>query len=168
MNRVNFNETYYIIDEIVRLAESDEHSVTKTSPIFDAGAGSGLMGRKLVKDHGFAPLVGCDASSRFVEHLLTTGDYTAVKEIWMGLGVDQFPEEMKGRFEVVGAAGVFLKGHMRNDAIEDCHAALKVGGYIVTAMRSMYWEDGQEEGYKDKFMELVNDGKLEIVNSFTF
>ena len=63
MSRVNFNETYFIIDEIVRVAAKDDL-------IFDAGAGSGLMGRKLVGDHGFKPLVGCDASTRFVSHLL--------------------------------------------------------------------------------------------------
>ena len=59
MNRVNFNETYYIIDEIARIANTDD-------AVFDAGAGSGLMGRKLVREHGFRPLIGCDASMRFV------------------------------------------------------------------------------------------------------
>ena len=53
-------------------------------------------------------------------------------------------------------------------AIEDCHASLKIGGYLVTAMRSLYWETGQEEGFKDKFDELVKDGKLELVNTFNF
>ena len=161
MNRVNFNETYFIIDEIVRIA-------SEIDLIFDAGAGSGLMGRKLVGEHGLRPLVGCDASTRFVSHLLETGNYTEVSEVWMGRGVDQFPSTLKNRFNVVGAAGVFLKGHMPAKAIEDCHAALVTNGYLVTAMRSMYWENGQEEGYKDKFDELVADGRLELVNTFTF
>ena len=161
MNRVNFNETYYIINEIARIAEKD-------AAIFDAGAGSGLMGRKLVNEHGFKPLVGCDASSRFVENLLETGDYYEVSEIWMGRGLDQFPGHLKDRFDVVGASGVFLAGHMPAIAIEDCHAALKIGGHLVTAMRSLYWENGQEEGYKDKFDELIAAGKFELVNQYTF
>ena len=161
MNRVNFNETYYVIDEIVRVASTDD-------VVFDAGAGSGLMGRKLCGDHGFSPLIGCDASSRFVQHLLDSGNYTEVSEIWMGQGLDKFPSHLKNQFNVVGAAGVFLKGHMPAAAIEDCHAALKVGGHLVTAMRSLYWENGQEEGYKDKFDELIASGRFELVNTFTF
>ena len=35
-------------------------------------------------------------------------------------------------------------------------------------MRSLYYENGQEEGYKDKFDELVADGRLELINKFTF
>ena len=77
-------------------------------------------------------------------------------------------EDLKNRFDYVTAAGVFLKGHMPCKAIEDCHASLKVGGRLVTAMRCMYWENGQEEGFKDKFDELIAAGKLEIVHTYTF
>ena len=69
---------------------------------------------------------------------------------------------------MVTAAGVFYKGHMPACAIEDCLASLKIGGYMVTAMRSLYWETGQEEGFKDKFYELTAAGKLELVHTFTF
>mmetsp|Transcript_5754 Transcript_5754/g.7769 ORF Transcript_5754/g.7769 Transcript_5754/m.7769 type:complete len:222 (+) Transcript_5754:26-691(+) len=170
MNRVNFNETYYIIDEIIRLIDDDVAypTLTREAEIFDAGAGSGRMGTKLVKEGGLAPLVGCDASARFVQHLLDSGNYKSVSEVWMGRGLDQFPSELQNRFDVVGAAGVFLKGHMPCAAMDDCHAALKVGGFLVTAMRSLYWENGQEEGYKDKLDELVAAGKFELINSFTF
>ena len=65
-------------------------------------------------------------------------------------------------------AGVFLKGHMPAIAIEDCLASLKIGGYMVTAIRSIYWEKGQEEGFKDKFDELIAAGKFELVHTFTF
>ena len=126
------------------------------------------MGIKLVAENRFAPLVGCDASSRFVDYLNSSGNYKEVLEVWMGRGLDLFPEELKNRFEVVGAGGVFLKGHMPCAAIDDCHASLKVGGFFVTAMRSLYWENGHEEGYKDKLDELVTAGKFELINTFTF
>ena len=42
--RVNYNETYYIIDEVVRLASLPKSGVTKQSEIFDVGAGTGLVG----------------------------------------------------------------------------------------------------------------------------
>ena len=113
-------------------------------------------------------MVACDASSRFVEHMLSLGVYKEASEVWLGRGVDQFPEHLKNRFDLVAASGVWLKGHAPAIGIEDCHAALKQGGYLVTAMRSLYWENGQEEGYKDKFDELVAEGKLELVNTFVF
>ena len=166
MRRVNFNETYYIIDEVVRLASLEDSS--NKFEVFDVGAGTGIVGRRLVAEHSFQPLVGCDASSRFVAHMLTTGAYNEAYEIWMGRGVNQFPEHLKDRFDVVTCAGVFLKGHMPAQAIEECHASLKLGGYLVTAMRSLYWETGQEEGFKDKFDELIRDGKLELVHTFNF
>lgn len=52
---------------------------------------------------------------------------------------------------------------MPKEAIDDAHAALKVGGHMVTAMRSNLWVDGNEAGYKDQFMQLVNAGRFEIV-----
>ena len=85
MRRVNFNETYYIIDEVVRLAsESEVVSSDDKFEVFDVGAGTGIVGQKLVDEHSFKPIVGCDASSRFVDHLLTTGAYKEASEIWMG------------------------------------------------------------------------------------
>ena len=35
-------------------------------------------------------------------------------------------------------------------------------------MRQLYWTDGQENGYKDMFMSLVNDGTLRIESSHDF
>ena len=52
--------------------------------------------------------------------------------------------------------------------MEDCHAALKKDGYFVTAMRSLYYEHGVEEGYREKLDELVKQGKLRLVNTETF
>ena len=165
--RVNFNETYFIKDEVVRLVTEPSSGVSPQSEFFDAGAGSGTLG-KLLAQHGFNNMVACDASSRFVEHLRTLGVYREASEVWLGRGVDRFPDHLKNRFDVVAAAGVWLKGHAPALGIEDCHVALKTGGYLVTALRSLYWENGQEEGYKDKFDELVAQGKLRLIHSFLF
>ena len=61
-----------------------------------------------------------------------------------------------------------MPGHMPNAAIDDCHAALKIGGLMVTAMRMSMWQDDVVEGYKEKFMGLVNAGKFEIVKQTKF
>ena len=56
-----------------------------------------------------------------------------------GMGQDKFPDDLKNRFDLVCASGVWLEGHIPAEGIEDVYAALKVGGYFVTAMRSYYW-----------------------------
>ena len=50
----------------------------------------------------------------------------------------------------------------------DCHALTKTGGHFITAMRTHYWASGEKEGYKDKFDELIAQGKLEIVMTKKF
>lgn len=35
-------------------------------------------------------------------------------------------------------------------------------------MRTQYWASGEKEGYKDKFDEMIAQGKLELVMTKTF
>ena len=95
-------------------------------------------------------------------------EYSDAREVMLGQGVDLFDDDLKGRFDVVIAAGVFLKGHMPARSIEDIHAALKIGGYLVTAMRAIYWNYGNDEGYREKFDELVASGKFELIRTDCF
>ena len=74
-----------------------------------------------------------------------------------------FKEEIKENFDCVTASGVFLSGHMPKDAIDDAHAALNTGGIFVTAMREIYWENGNSHGYKDKLDEMIDKGKFELI-----
>lgn len=94
--------------------------------------------------------------------------YSGSQLIWMGRGTDYFPEDLKNKFEIVTASGVFLKGHIPASAMDDIHAALKPNGYFVTAMRSYYYNHGVEEGYREKLDELVDAGKLRLVRTETF
>ena len=60
--RVNFNEPYYIIAEVARLAtESGEKQIK----LLDVGAGTGIIGHKLAEKSLGKPLVctGIDAST---------------------------------------------------------------------------------------------------------
>lgn len=113
-------------------------------------------------------IVGLDASKVFVQVLVSQEAYEEAREVWMGNGTDQFPEDLKEQFEVVTASGVFLAGHIPATAMDDIHAALKPDGYFVTAMRSLYYTHGVEEGYREKLDELVAAGKLKLVNTETF
>jgi len=61
-----------------------------------------------------------------------------------------------------------LKAHIPCSAMDDCHAALKLGGHFVTAMRECYWNPGNEEGYREKLDQMVRSGKFEIVKVDAF
>jgi hypothetical protein len=61
-----------------------------------------------------------------------------------------------------------MPGHMPNAAIDDVHAALKMGGLLVTAMRNTMWVDGVDEGYKEKFESLIAAGKFEVLKHDNF
>jgi hypothetical protein len=57
----------------------------------------------------------------------------------MFLGNGDFPAKWINNFDVVIASGVWLKDHIPNAAFDDVYAAIKVGGYFVTAMREKHW-----------------------------
>ena len=86
--------------------------------------------------------------------------------MFLGRGVDSFPEKYKNRFDVVTGTGVFLPKHVPSDAFYDAHAALKVGGIFCFTLRSNCWENGLSDGiaYKDVIDELVADGKMEYLH----
>ena len=94
--------------------------------------------------------------------------YEEAREIWLGRGAENWPADWTGKFDIVTASGVFLKGHIPCSGMEDCVSALRPGGYFVTAMRSMYYEPGNPEGYREKLDELVASGKITLVNKETF
>ena len=74
----------------------------------------------------------------------------------MGIGNDNFPEDLKNRFDLVVASGIWMVGHVTAQGMVDAYSALKVGGFFVSAMRKMYWADGHACGYKEMIDDLVN------------
>ena len=134
--------------------------------VLDVGAGTGICGR-LLKEKGFADITAVDASESLLEKLKEQDAYNDVRLRRLGLGVDKFDDDLKGKFDLVTAGGVFMKGHLPPAGMDDIHAALKRGGYFVTGMRSYYWVDGQEDGFKDKAEELIAAGKFKLVHKGT-
>ena len=140
---VNFTEPYYIIDQCTKSVEEGGMGVSREAVVLDIGSCTGIVGQKL-QAAGFTQLHALDVSRAQLDAVRERGFYVDHHELYMGRGVDQFPDALKGRFDIVTASGVFLPGHMPNEALDDCHAALKVGGLIVTAMRMSMWTDGTE------------------------
>ena len=128
-------------------------NVSRDAALFDIGHGTGLLG-KLLSAEGFTNIEGADASSSFVETASASGWYRNCSEIWFGKGVENLPEYLLEKFDVVMASGVFLDGHIPAAGFDDAHAMTKSGGYFVTSIRRSYYEIGEEHGYKDKLDEL--------------
>ena len=132
------------VTDIIEMVEAiKELGLPGETSVYDMGCGTGLIGRKL-QDLGFTDILGTDASEKFVQASHEKGCYREVKLMFNGQGVDLFPTELKNRFGLVSASGVWLKGHIPAVGLEDVHASLLPGGYFVTSMRIFYYVPGQE------------------------
>ena len=110
----------------------------------------------LLGEKGFKNIFGIDASENFLDNLKNIPSYTESRNMFLGKGVDKFPDELKNRFDIVVGAGVWIKSHIPAEGMEDVFAALKVGGYFVSATRALYWVKGQEQGYKDMIDKYIS------------
>ena len=110
--------------------------------------------------------MGADASSNFVAAAGKTGVYKETFEHWFGLG--KLPEANHNRYDLVTASGCLSKGHIEKDGLDDIHAALKVGGYLVAGWRSYRLVPGAETGFYEKLEAMKADGKLVAVKQVEF
>ena len=58
-----------------------------------------------------------------------------------------------------------MKGHIPNCGYDDVHCAMRHNAYFVTAMRSLYWVEGEAEGYYDKLQSMIREGKFRLVHT---
>ena len=147
---VNFTEPYHIIDQVCKSEEEGGLGLPRSHKILDIGSGTGVVGQAL-QQAGFDDLHALDVSTNFLDAVRERGFYREHHNFFLGRGIDEFPSELKGIYDVITASGVWMPGHMPNVAIEDVHVALKTGGVMVTAMRNTMWSYGVFEGYREKF-----------------
>ena len=86
----------------------------------------------------------------------------------LGKGIEHFPEEFKERFDLVTASGTWSKGHIPKSGFDDIHCAMKPNGYAVTSMRSLYWIEGEPEGYYDKVQAMIRESKFRLIHTEQF
>ena len=138
-----------------------------TTEILDIGAGTGTVGKFLSK-RGFGGIVGIDAAENLLKKLKGVDAYKESRCMYIGMGVDKFPDDLKNRFDIVTAAGVWLEGVIPASGLDDAFAALKVGGYLVSATRSYIWVKGEKGGYKDLIDKYIDEGKVELIHTETW
>lgn len=56
------------------------------------------------------------------------GIYKGGEVLFLGQGVDQFPDKYKQKYDLVTGTGVFLAKHIPSAAFDDAYEALKING----------------------------------------
>jgi predicted TPR repeat methyltransferase len=161
MGSVNYTEPDEIIKQTFAL------SLPHSAKILDVGAGTGLIGESLYKN-GYDNLHASDPSKTQLTKLEAKKIYKSSEVVLLGYG--NFPtEETKEQYDLVTAAGVFWKGHMPREGMEEIHGYLKPGGYFITAMRDFYYTEGESEmRYYSQINKMLDEKQFELVKKYTF
>ena len=88
------------------------------------------------------------------------------KKTWqILLGVDQIPEELRAKCDMVTSVGGMGWGHQPPEAMEMILQFLKKGGIYVFDIRGRYWNDDEntQYPYKQTMQKLIDDGKYRLV-----
>jgi predicted TPR repeat methyltransferase len=127
----------------------------ETTPILDAGAGTGLMG-SILDALGYREQVGIDISAGMLCKANERNVYKHLHQMVLGEKLD-FPSDHFGACQSIG---VFTAGHAPANAFDELVRVLSLGGYIVFSLLEDVYIP---KGYKDKFEALENDGKWQLV-----
>ena len=127
----------------------------ESTPILDAGAGTGLMG-SILDALGYREQVGIDISAGMLKKADERDVYKDLHQMVLGEKLD-FPS---GCFSACQSIGVFTAGHAPASAFDELVRVLCSGGVIIfSVLEDIYIP----KGYKDKFETLENDGKWKLV-----
>ena len=135
--------------------------------VFDMGCGTGLVG-EVMQQAGFESIMGCDASKGMNDVAAQKNGgkaYKELRELFLGIP-EKFPEDLKGRFDMITAAGILAQGHLDTKVFDEMIMACKgPGSIIIFTTREMYLTDF---GYQAKMDELEAQGKWKKLDCLQF
>ena len=126
----------------------------ETSPILDAGVGTGLMGGVL-DAIGYRDQVGIDISGGMLKMASKRNAYKNLYQMTLGEALE-FPSDHFGACQSIG---VFSFGHAPANAFDELVRVLCSGAHIIFSILENAYEP---RGYKEKLRELENTGKWQI------
>lgn len=127
----------------------------ETTPILDAGAGTGLMG-SILDALGYKGQVGIDISAGMLAKANERDVYKNLYQMVLGEKLD-FPSNHFGACQSIG---VFTAGHAPASAFDELVRVLCSGGFIIFSLLEDF---DNSKRYKDKFAALEKDGEWQLV-----
>ena len=132
------------------------HVAPGTTPILDAGAGTGRLGETLSL-HGYDGFVAIDLSPGMLEVAAGKPGYSETRVQRLGDRLD-FDD---GAFAVVASLGAFAPNLARADAFDELIRVTRPGGLLVLSMRAGL---ETETGFDRRRREIETEGRWQYVD----
>jgi predicted TPR repeat methyltransferase len=116
------------------------HLPAGSTPILDAGAGTGLVG-ELLDVMGYPVIDALDASEGMLEIARRKNVYRDLHHAFLG---QTLPFET-GHYAAAVSTGVFTAGHVGVEGLPELFRVVRLGGLIVLSVKMTVWDDGFEE-----------------------
>lgn len=113
------------------------HVMRGSTPVLDAGAGTGLMGQWLLT-LGYPEVEALDISEGMLEIARQKNLYSAYHQLALG-GPLPFRD---GAFAGVISAGVFTSGHVGVEGLDELLRICRGGGAVVLTVKCNLWDKG--------------------------
>ncbi len=126
-----------------------------SSPILDAGAGTGIMG-EVLNTLGYKGITALDLSKGMLEVAARKGVYADLRQMALGGELD-FPAD---HFAVVVCIGTFAAGHAPPNSFDELVRITRPGGHIIFTVRSDMYEQG---GFKENQQRLQQTSAWQLV-----
>jgi len=131
------------------LALLARHLPRGSSPLLDAGAGTGLIGEWL-GIIGYPHVEALDISEGMLAKAAEKGAYKALHKLALG-GPLPFAG---GHFAGIISAGVFTSGHVGVEGLDELIRICRPGGVIVLTVKNTLWDGG----FSARIAELEGQG----------
>ena len=131
------------------------HIPDTSSPILDAGSGTGILGEGLYV-LGYSNLTALDISEGMLKVAASKGIYRATRQMALGDPLD-FPDS---HFAAIVAMGVLTVGHAPPSSLDELVRITRPGGVIIF---SMLHQEPVESDFKRNQEDLEHQGLWRLV-----
>lgn len=130
------------------------HLGTGSTPLLDAGCGTGLAGEAL-RQHGSWPLYGLDLSPEMLARARAKGVYQGLIAADLGQPLPLGD----GGFSGAVSSGTFSPGHVGPEALAQVLRVLGAGAPFAFTVHEKVWGGG---GFRDALERLEEDGTVHL------
>mgnify|MGYP003562348211 CR=1 FL=1 len=138
----------------IGLALFARHLPRGSTPVLDAGAGTGLVGEWLGLV-GYPQVEALDLSEGMLAVARSKSIYSALHQAALGTALP-FPDDY---FAAVISTGVFTTGHVGAEGLDELIRATRPGGVIVLTVKDAVWA----AGFADRIAELAATGAISLL-----